>query len=136
VNSDGPPDIVQTPGSLEDSIGDCTIKQRSGGRFESTRELVAAHESGDADATRIWLDSVRQLASGIVSIVNAVDPEFVIVGGGIAQAGPTLFEPLQQFVDKFEWRPLGGSVKIVPATLGEFAGAIGAAYNAMNKDSD
>lgn len=131
VNAAGPLDIVATPGSLEDAIGECTIKQRTNGRFASTRQLVEAHEAGDVDATRVWLTAVHALAAGVTSIINAVDPQFVILGGGIASAGDSLFKPLAAFLDRIEWRPTGERVRLVPAKLGEFAGAIGAAYNAM-----
>jgi glucokinase len=131
VDADGPPDIVRTPGSLEDAIGDCTVSRRSAGRFSSTKALVAAHLAGDAAATDVWLRSVRHLAAGITSIVNALDPEVVILGGGIAAAGDALFIPLRQHLDEMEWRPTGRAVPILPATLGDRAGAIGAAHAAL-----
>src|SRR6185295_9391208 len=55
VNSDGAPDIVGIPGSLEEMIGNYNISARSRGRFNSTRELVEAHRKGDPEATLIWL---------------------------------------------------------------------------------
>jgi len=55
----------------------------------------------------------------------------VIIGGGIAQAGAALFEPLRDILDRFEWRPMGHQVQVTPAALGEKAGAIGAAYHAI-----
>ena len=131
LNPDGEPDIVGTPGSLEQSIGNSTLLQRSGGRFSSTRQLVQAHLNGDQGASTVWLRSVHSLAVGITSIINALDPEVIIIGGGIAQAGAALFDPLQRFLEKIEWRPLGQKVRVIPATLDEFAGTIGAAYYAM-----
>jgi glucokinase len=128
VHASGNKDIVNTPGSLEDAIGNCTVGQRTAGRFESTADLVAAHLDGDVEATGIWLESVRQLAAGIVSIVNAVDPSRVILGGGIAShAGDALLAPLRDWMTEYEWRPRGVGVEIVLATLGDEAGAIGAA---------
>ncbi len=132
LNPDGPPDIVGTPGSLEQTIGNSTLAKRSAGRFTSTRQLVEAHLTGDEQATNVWLRSVYNLAAGITSIVNALDPEVIIIGGGIAQAGPALFDPLAGFMEKIEWRPQGQQVRIIPAALGDFAGALGAAYYAMN----
>ena len=121
-------DIVNTPGSLEDAIGNCTIAKRSGGRFASTADLVSAHLAGDEEATRVWLTSVRLLAAGLASIVNVVDPSRVILGGGIAtHAGRALLDPLEQWMDEYEWRPDGVGVEIVVAALGDDAGAIGAA---------
>jgi glucokinase len=131
VNSDGAPDIVNTPGSLEQMIGNYNLAERSAGRFTSTRKLVEAHLAGDEDATAIWLRSVFHLSAAVASFINAFDPEIVIIGGGIAQAGATLFEPLRKELDRFEWRPMGHQVRVIPAALGEKAGAIGAAYHAI-----
>jgi len=131
LDPDGPPDICGMPGSLELAVGNCSLRQRSGGRFDSTEGLVAAHLAGDAEATRLWLKAVQALACAIASLINALDPAAVILGGGIAQAGPALFEPLQQWLDKVEWRPLGHRVPVLPAALGEWAGAFGAAWHAL-----
>ena len=136
LNPDGAPDIVGMPGSLEDAIGNCTLAARSEGRFTTTRQLVGAYLAGDPKATEIWLRSVFQLACAVASMINALDPEVIILGGGIARAGPALFEPLDGFLEKVEWRPDGHRVRIVPATLGEIAGALGAAYNAINAMHD
>jgi uncharacterized phosphosugar-binding protein len=65
-------------------------------------------------------------------VINVVDPEEVVVGGGIAESGEALFEPLRRFLDVVEWRPFGGGVRIVPAALGEAAGALGAARAAID----
>jgi glucokinase len=131
VNSDGALDIVNTPGSLERMIGNYNLSERSNGRFDSTRKLVEAHLAGDKEASDVWLRSVFHLGAAIASFINAFDPEIVIVGGGIAQAGAALFDPLASYLDKFEWRPMGHRVPIISAELGEKAGAIGAAYHAI-----
>jgi glucokinase len=134
LNPDGPLDIVNSPGSIEDAIGDHTISRRSGGRFASTEALVCAHLAGDEQATRVWLSSIKSLAAAVASIINAVDPEVVILGGGIARAGPAIFDPLARFLNDFEWRPNGRRVRVVPAAMGDRAGAIGAARHAMQFD--
>ena len=136
VDATGPGDIVGTPGSLEDAIGDCTVARRSGRRFASTEALVAAHLENDPHATQVWETSVRCLAAGIASIVNAVDPARVILGGGIAtRAGDALMVPLRRWLDDFEWRPHGARVEVTLAQLGDEAGAIGAARLAMDGDA-
>ena len=136
LNPRGQRDIVNTPGSLEDLIGDHTIGARSGGRFADTRSLVAAVEQGDAAAKSIWLESITALAAAIVSVINAVDPQVVILGGGIAKAGATLLDPLRAQLDLMEWRPTGEPVRIVFAVLDDFAGAFGAARFAISYSSD
>jgi glucokinase len=131
LDPNGSPDVCGTPGSLEFAMGNYSLKDRSGGHFQMTQELIKAYESGDARASVIWLKSVQILACAICSFVNILDPEAVIIGGGIARAGRALFDPLQKYLDPIEWRPGGARVKIVPAVLGEFAGAYGAAHNAI-----
>lgn len=131
LNPEAPKDIVNTPGSIELLIGDCTILTRSKGKFQSTQALVAAHLAGNPAATEIWLKSVYELSCAITSLVNILDPQAVIIGGGIARAGEALFVPLQKFMAEVEWRPGGHCVKILPAQLGDWAGAIGAARFAM-----
>jgi len=130
LDPDGAPDICHCPGSLETAMGNYNIAERTQGRFATTHDLIRAHEQGDAFATEVWLKSVRALAAAIASFGNVLDPGVVILGGGIARAGETLFQPLRACLGDMEWRPGGQGVRLVPAQLGELAGAYGAAWNA------
>lgn len=131
LNPDGPLDIKNSPGSIELEIGECTIKQRTNGRFNSTQELVEAHNARDSEATKIWMHSVYRLACAISSYINILDPEIVLLGGGISKAGNALMDPLNQYMNRVEWRPEGHTVPIKFAQLGNKAGALGAARYAM-----
>ena len=131
LDPEGAPGITRCAGALEDAIGNHNLVLRSGGRFEETLELVRASEH-DVSARAIWEQSVRALGAAIVSIINVVDPELVVIGGGIAAAGDALFRPLHAYLDAHEWRPGGHRVTLVPAALGEVAGALGAARFALN----
>ena len=133
LDQNAPPDIVGMPGSLEDCIGNHNLHERSGARFHSTAELLAAMAAGDKLARECWEKSVRGLAVGIASLVNCFDPELVVLGGGISVCQAPLFDLLREYLDQFEWRPQGIGVPIVPAQLGELAGAIGAARFAALK---
>ena len=128
----GPPDIVGTPGSLEDAIGECSLARRSGGKFGSTHELVAAYRAGDAGAARIWLRSLDALAAALVSFINVLDPAVIVLGGGMTEAGDALFVPLEERLRRYEWQPAGQRVRLVPAQLGTRAGAYGAACRALH----
>ncbi len=128
----GAPDVCNTPGSLEDAIGDCTVGPRSSGRFNRTKALVDAYLAGDIEARSIWLRSVRHLAAGIVSFANTLDPEVVLLAGGIANAGDALLAPLRDYLDEMEWRPAGHQIDLRTATLGEWAGALGALHHGMS----
>ena len=129
----GQPDIVRTPGSLEDAIGDCTVDQRSGGRFATTRELVAAVIAGDEAARAVWERSTGALGAALAGLINVLDPQMIVLGGGIAAAGEALFTPLTVALDRMEWRIGATGVALVPAKLGAQAGAFGAVYRALQK---
>ncbi|PWU06311.1 MAG: ROK family protein [Verrucomicrobia bacterium] len=131
LNPDLRLDIKNSPGSIEMMIGECTIKERTGGRFNSTKDLVNAYLTGDAGASEIWLRSVYHLACALASFINILDPEVILLGGGISKAESALMDPLKIYMDRVEWRPQGHSVPIKFATLGNRAGALGAARYAM-----
>lgn len=133
LDADGEPDSLGIPGTLEEALGNRTLARRSRGLFDSTEALVAAHLAGDALATRVWLRSVYQLACAVTSIICILDPEVLVIGGGIARAGAALFGPLERYLDLMEWRPEGRRVRVVPAALGSSAGALGAARHALLK---
>jgi glucokinase len=132
LDLDGPRDVCGMPGSLEVMIGNCSIERRTDGRFRTTHELVEAHQRGDPEATRVWLKSVRALGGAVASLINVLDPDAVIIGGGIARAGESLFKPLEKIVRDMEWNVGAPAVRIIPAQLGELAGAYGAAWNALH----
>ena len=131
IDSAGPLDICNTPGSIEDAIGNHSLTERSSDRFRSTEALVAAYEAGDVEAGEIWIASIRKLAAALASLINIIDPQRIILGGGMIRAGDSLFRPLHAELARVEWRPFGMGIEIVPAELGEWAGAIGSAANVM-----
>jgi len=133
INDEGDCDVTGIPGSLEDCIGNCTVEKRSRGKFTSTHDMLIAYSKGDSFAKETWLKSVRQLAIGLASITNILSPEMIVLGGGIAEAGDILFEPLNEYIAEFEWRTGGNRVEIVKAVYGDFAGGVGAASFAMGK---
>jgi glucokinase len=136
VDDEGPCDVTGMPGSLEDCMGNCTIERRSGGAFSSTHALLLAARQGDAFAKQVWDKSVKQLAIGLASVINILSPEIIILGGGITQAGNDLFEPLEVYLQQFEWRPGGSGTPVAKAAYGDLSGAIGAASYAMDKQHD
>lgn len=126
VQADAPADDFNTPGSLEAFLGNQSLLLRSSGRYPNTHALVSAAAAGDEIARQLWIESVRYLAVGIASLINVLDPECVILGGGIAiGAGDELMIPLKAFLEKMEWRPGGHAVKLVLASAGEWAGSYG-----------
>jgi len=131
IDDEGDRDVTGMPGSLEECIGECTIGKRTGGRFSTTREMLEAMKNGDEYAKNAWLKSVRQLAIGLSSVTNILSPEIIVLGGGITEAGPELFDPLREYMAHYEWRTGGKKAEIVKAAFGDLAGAVGAAFYAM-----
>jgi glucokinase len=81
-------------------------------------------ESGDPRAAAVWQEAVDALADGLVTALTLLDPRTLIIGGGLAEAGETLFTPLRAAVERrvtFQKLP-----SIVPAALGDTAGCLGA----------
>ncbi|MFF9816651.1 ROK family protein [Streptomyces sp. NPDC014006] len=87
-------------------------------------DCAKAVASGDPNAVRVWQEAVAALADGLVTALTLLDPRTLIIGGGLAEAGETLFTPLRDAVAQrvtFQKLP-----EIVPAALGDTAGCLGA----------
>ncbi len=100
----------------------------------ATGELVTeAAQRGDDVAVAILAAVARRLGEGVASLVNVLDPEIVVIGGGVGEAGDVLFGPLREaFLASVEGADVRPEVPIVPAQLGNDAGAIGAALLALD----
>lgn len=126
-------DITNMPGSIEDAIGNASLRERSNGKYDTTEELVNDFLKGDPLAEKVWLTSVRRLAVCIASMINVLSPECIILSGGITQANDALLDPLKKFLEQFEWRPGGKQTPVKFARFSDRAGAIGAAGFALSK---
>jgi glucokinase len=90
---------------------------------------------GDSAAVEVLEVIGSRLGTGIVGIVNAFNPEVVVVGGGAARSGDLLLEPARRVVATCALRPSRDTARVVPALLGEEAGVIGAALFARAESS-
>ncbi|MFS8199328.1 ROK family protein [Streptomyces sp. CWNU-52B] len=96
----------------------------SGDRDADAADCAKAVESGDPRAVAVWQEAVDALADGLVTALTLLDPRTLIIGGGLAEAGETLFTPLRAAVERrvtFQKLP-----SVVPAALGDTAGCLGA----------
>lgn len=85
----------------------------------------AAHE-GDALALEIVRDTARFLGAAVANLVNILNPDIVVVTGGVTQAGDRLFEPLRLEVARRAFKPAVAACRIVPGGLPGTAGVYGA----------
>jgi glucokinase len=94
-------------------------------------EVTALAVSGDPVARLVMAAIGRNLGAGLASVANIFEPEVIVVGGGAAAAGDLLLDPAREMVAQRALRPSRDHARIVPATLGEEAGMIGAALFAL-----
>jgi len=90
--------------------------------------VTEAAKQGDPVAVHVLAEVGRRLGEGIAGLVNILDPDVVVVGGGVIVAGDLLLQPARrafyETVEAPEHRP---EVQIVAASMGNDAGAVGAA---------
>jgi glucokinase len=85
-------------------------------------------QTGAGDAVAVVEEYARRVAVGLVGLVNILDPELVVVSGGLVELGDVLLGPLRGAFDgRIEGAPHRPAVPIVPADLGGRAGVVGAA---------
>lgn len=106
----------------------------AGGDPEAVRgeHVTAAARGGDAESQAVLDALAHWIALGLANLVNVLDPEIIVIGGGLVEAADLLLPEVRSrfaaLVMAGEQRP---EVPIVPAQLGERAGAIGAALLAV-----
>ncbi|MFJ9677857.1 ROK family protein [Streptomyces sp. NPDC101194] len=128
VRPDGPDCGCGQRGCLETLASASAVTRAwaaaSGDPAADAADCAKAVESGDPAAVEVWRNAVDALAAGLVTALTLLDPRALIIGGGLAEAGETLFTPLRAAVEErvtFQKLP-----HIVPAALGDTAGCLGA----------
>ncbi|MFA5645127.1 MAG: ROK family protein [Candidatus Ratteibacteria bacterium] len=98
----------------------------SGGDYTTiTPKLLAeAAHQGDPFAISLWHDTGVALGAHLTGMVNLINPDKIILGGGIAQAGEILFEPVRHTIQSRAMKRLGQYVEVVPCQLGSNAGIV------------
>jgi len=90
--------------------------------------VTEAAAEGDAEARAVLADLGWWVGLGLANLANAFDPQAFVLGGGLIEAGDVLLDPVRTaFAALLTGGPYRPPIDIVPATLGEHAGAIGAA---------
>ena len=142
VDHDGVDGPYGNCGALERYIGHQQISEMARTSYsEAGREVTdaectpealaeAAHQ-GDEIARRVWNRVAEYLGTVLASIVYLLNPDAIVVGGGVAHAGEVLFEPLRERVRSMLSKEFFERFDILPAELGNTAGIIGSAALAV-----
>jgi glucokinase len=95
-------------------------------------DVIQAARAGDAGAREALERMGEKLGAGLAGLLNLLDPNVVVVGGGLgADAGPLLLEPAERVARARALQPAAGAARIAAAELGEDAGMLGAAMLAF-----
>lgn len=99
------------------------------GQPATAAEVAVRAAAGEPDAAEVWRQAVDALADGLVVGLSLLDPSVVVLGGGLAEAGDVLLDPLREAVQArltFQRMP-----ELVRADLGDQAGCLGAGLLAL-----
>ncbi len=121
--------IILAARAMVMQYSDSAIMEKCGGDPEkiNAKMVFDAAKEGDFAATKLFNDFVKALASGIVSIINFLDPEVIALGGGVSKAGDFLLDAVRAEVAKLVMYKTLPYARIEIAKLGSDAGIIGAA---------
>jgi glucokinase len=105
----------------------------SGGTAEdiTSKGVVQAAAEGDMAASRIIREAARWLTRALLTVIRIVNPDKIILGGGVAQAGNILLDPVHEFLEELGSPSLRYSTEIVLAELGTYSALYGAAALAL-----
>ncbi|MGB9907483.1 MAG: ROK family transcriptional regulator [Candidatus Saccharicenans sp.] len=99
-----------------------------------TAEMVAeAAKKGDSLAWNIFSQAAEYIGLGISALINLFNPEVVVLGGGVIQAGEILFDNVRKTINARALNRSARGVPLLPATFGLKAAAMGAVSLVMNK---
>jgi glucokinase len=111
------------------------VLARAGGDPEAVTGVHVGDsaQAGEPDGRELLAEYAASVAVGLAGLANILDPERIVISGGLVELGDTLLTPVRDafahYIEGAEYRPM---IPIVPAALGERAGVIGAAARARD----
>ena len=132
-------------GGVEGYIGNAQITAAAheafaaAGQEKPLEECTPAHlsqyaQEGSEIAIQCWDDVARKLATTLVNTCYLLNPEAIVIGGGVSYAGKFLFEPLEKYMRAQLSEPFKESLVIKPAKFGNEAGILGCAALALEEE--
>lgn len=131
-------------GALEDYVGNNEIAADARNAYEAKgiyknitdctpAALAKAASQGDAIALQLWDDVARKLATTVMNCCWLLNPEAIVIGGGVAKAGDLLLGPLRKHLFDQLSGPFKDHLTLLPARFGSEAGMVGAATLALEE---
>jgi glucokinase len=143
INYKGRPGNYGNLGALEKYVGNRQIAERGQQSYEQAGKLVpleqctpaalaAAAHGGDPIAKQLWSQLGMELGVGLANVIWLLNPDTIVIGGGVANAGDLLFDPIRQTIQSVTMPTFYENLRILPAALGNDAGVIGSASVAVD----
>lgn len=144
IDPNGPPGQYGNSGALEKYVGNRQIAERAqklygeAGLTKNLEEcspmaLELAANAGDTIAHQVWAEVGFAIAITICDIVWLLNPDRIVVGGGVARAGEYVFGPIRKVIEERTMKIFHEGLVVLPAQLGNDAGMIGSAALALDK---
>jgi len=125
INTGGPECSCGRQGCLEVYASDRFIRRKTA---SSAEVLKGKAKKGDKAAQEIFKQMGQFLGQGLTNIINSIDPDVIVIGGGLANSAEFFLDEAKRVVRESVLSIISANkVKITTAALGEFAGAVGAA---------
>jgi glucokinase len=129
-------------GGLEEYVGNQQISERAFAACEAAGQKRSAEEctpaalarwaaDGDSIALKLWEEIGTEIGAALANVIWVVNPDAIVIGGGVAKAGEVLFGPIHRAVEARTARVFHEHLRILPAALGNEAGIIGSAILAL-----
>ena len=142
IEPHGVPGRYGNSGALEKYVGNRQISERAQKIYAAASITRAPEEltplflekaalSGDEIAAKLWEDVGFEIGIMLTNIVWLLNPDRIVIGGGVAKAGPLLFEPIKRTIRERTSRVYHEHLEVVPAELGNDGGIIGSATLAV-----
>ncbi|MBM3251911.1 MAG: ROK family protein [Candidatus Omnitrophica bacterium] len=118
-------------GCLESFVGNKNILKKAKAQLKNHKitleKLTLLARAGNVKAINLWREVGQHVGIALVGVINLLNPDKVVIGGGVSQAGEILFDEIRKTVRLRAMPTQARAVKIVKAKLGDDAGILGAA---------
>ena len=127
--------LIRMGRELMEKKPDCTLARQMGGDGGNlnAKAVLDLAKAGDADCLEIFHTYVKYLCVGLSNLINVLDPDMFVLGGGVAYAGDFLLDAVRDELRKHVYCPALPYAKVALARLGNDAGIIGAAMLGRNR---
>lgn len=99
----------------------------------SSRHLFAAVKEKDPFALEFMAGVEKALVAGVASLVNVLNPEYLLLGGGLVEGAPWLVQTIEKGISKIALESAIQKLKVLPVQLQKNSGVIGAATLALKR---